>query len=88
MFSIDFNNELNDYLQDEERKIPKAHLNSVCLIYQKEKTCCYVSLSPIGFVCMKNSPIQDKLKELVRDDKLTAKGDNCEGLGEKICDKS
>ena len=81
MYSIDFNNELNEYLLDEKRKIPKAHLDSVCLIYQQDKTCRYISLSSIGFVCMKKSPVKDKLTEMARDKRLTSKGDNCEGLG-------
>ncbi len=84
MYSIDFKNQLNDYLLDENRKIPKAHLDSVCKIYKKHETCRYLSLSTIGYVCMKKSPIKDKLDELARTKKMVARADNCEGLGNII----
>jgi len=60
MYGVDFNNQLTEYLLDENRKIPKAHLDSVCKIEQKEKTCRYIALSKIGYVCMKKSPAKDK----------------------------
>ena len=63
MYGIDFNNQLTEYLLDEKRKIPKAHLVSVCKIEQKEKTCRYISLSQIGYVCMKKSPAKKKLDQ-------------------------
>ena len=82
MYSVDFKDELNDYLLDENRKITKAHLESVCKIYQKDKTCKYISLSVNGYVCMKKSPMKDKLDELSKEKKMIAQSDNCEGLGE------
>ena len=83
MYGVDFNNQLSDYLLDENRKIPKAHLNSVCKIEQKEKTCRYIALSEIGFVCMKKSPAKNKLDQLSNSGSMSAKSDNCEGLGKK-----
>jgi len=81
MYGVDFNNQLGEYLLDENRKIPKAHLNKVCFIGNKEKTCRYISLSKIGYVCMKKSPAKDKLDKLSKDGNMIAQSDNCEGLG-------
>ena len=81
MYGVDFNNQLGEYLLDEERKIPKAHLESVCKIEQKEKTCRYISLSKIGYVCMKKSPAKEKLDNMIKDGNMVAQSDNCEGLG-------
>ena len=81
MYAVDFQNQLNDYLLDKHRKIPKAHLDAVCKIYKKAKTCRYLALSKIGFVCMKKSPAKEKLDQMARDKKITARADNCEGLG-------
>jgi hypothetical protein len=83
MYGVDFHNQLGEYLLDEERKIPKAHLNSVCKIRMKEKTCRYISLSKIGYVCMKNSPAKEKLDELVKTNNMIAKSDKCIRLGKK-----
>ncbi len=84
MYAVDFNDQLNEYLLDEKRKIPKAHLDVVCKIEQKEKTCRYIALSKIGHVCMKKSPAKLKLNQLVKENKMTAQADNCEGLGDLI----
>ena len=81
MYTVDFNNQLVDYLLDEKRKISKAHLQAVCQIEQKEKTCRYVALSKIGYVCMKKSPVKEKLDEMVKEKNMIALADNCEGLG-------
>lgn len=87
MYGVDFNNQLGEYLLDESRKIPKAHLDTVCKTSQKEKTCRYISLSKIGYVCMKRSPVQKKLDQLVKEKNMIARADNCEGLG-KINEKN
>ena len=81
MYGVDFNDQLSDYLLDEDRKISKAHLNGVCKIEQKEKTCRYIALSQIGYVCMKKSPAKDKLDEMANSESMSARSDNCEGLG-------
>ena len=81
MYGVDFDNQLGDYLLDNNRKIPKAHLNKVCKIGNKNETCRYISLSKIGFVCMKHSPAKAKLDEMARKNNMTAKSDNCVGLG-------
>ncbi len=81
MYTVDFNNQLGEYLLDEERKISKAHLQAVCQVEKKEKTCRYIGLSKNGFVCMKKSPVKAKLDEMVREKNMIAAADNCEGLG-------
>ena len=86
MYSIDFQNQLNDYLLDPDRKIPKAHLDTVCKIYHKKNTCRYISLSSIGYVCMKKSPAKEQLDKWVNNGNMSAKADNCEGLGDN-CEK-
>lgn len=82
MYSVDFNNQLGEYLLDKKRKISKVHLQTVCKIEQQEKTCRYISLSEIGYVCMKKSPVKEKLDKMVREKNMIAQADNCEGLGE------
>jgi hypothetical protein len=81
MYGVDFDNQLGDYLLDDKRKIPKAHLDSVCKIGQKEKTCRYISLSKIGYVCMKHSPAKEQLDKLVIQKRMLAQSDNCNGFG-------
>jgi len=81
MYGIDFNNQLGEYLLDNNRKITKAHLNGVCKINQQEETCRYIALSKIGYVCMKKSPAKKELDELSKKGSMSAQSDNCEGLG-------
>ncbi len=81
MYGIDFNNQLSDYLLDEDRKITKAHLEGVCKIEQKKETCRFIALSKIGYVCMKKSPAKNKLDEMSNSGSMSAQSDNCEGLG-------
>ena len=72
MYSIDFQNQLDDYLSDERRKIPEAHLNSVCKKDQKN-ACRYIGLCQIGFVCAKKTPIKPRLDDLAKNTKFSAK---------------
>ncbi len=81
MYSVDFQNQLNDYLLDEGRKIPNAHLESVCKKDRKD-ACRYICLCKIGFVCMKKSPAKEKLDGWANAKEMSAIADNCEGLGE------
>jgi hypothetical protein len=79
---LDFKGEMGEYLLDEDRKIPKAHLNSICKIYKQCLSCRYIFLSPKnGFVCVKKTPIKKTLDAIVAKKEMTAQGDNCEGLG-------
>ena len=81
MQALDTSGQMGEYLLDEKRKISKTHLYNVCRYKQGENTCRYISLTPQGYVCVKNSPMKKMLDERVKEDKMKAKGDNCEGLG-------
>ncbi len=86
-YHVDENDELNDYLLDPNRKISAAHLTVVCKMWQKEKTCRYISGVPThgGFyVCMKKSPAKEKIDTWANTENFSAKADNCEGLGEGL----
>jgi hypothetical protein len=80
---IDFGESLNDYLTDEKRKIPQEHLESICKIKQQHETCKYIFLSPLGYVCMKNTPAKKELDRLAKTGQMTSRSDNCIGI-EKI----
>ena len=79
---IDFKEDLNEYLTDENRKISQSHLESVCKIYCKDKTCKYIFLSPIGHICIKKTSVKKELDRLSNSDQMISKSDNCDGFGE------
>ena len=82
MQAVDHDGAMNDYLTDEKRKIPEAHLHSICKLKQGCKTCRYIGLVPkLGFVCAKKTPMKDMLDSRVSEGKMKAIADNCEGLG-------
>jgi len=82
MQAVDHDGAMNDYLTDEKRKIPEAHLHSICKLKQGSKTCRYIGLVPsLGFVCAKKTPMKTMLDERAAGAKMSAIGDNCEGLG-------
>ena len=82
MQAVDHNGDMNNYLTDENRKIPEAHLNTVCKLKQGSKTCRYIGLVPsLGFVCAKKTPMKTMLDDRTVEGSMKAVGDNCEGLG-------
>ena len=81
--AIDFQGVMNEYLCDEKRKIPQTHLDCVCKKNIKG-ACRYICLVPQGYVCTKKTPIKESLDKMVIENKMSAKGDNCEGLGDYI----
>jgi len=81
MQTIDLHGNLDKYLFDKKRKIPKIHLESICKYTQGKKTCRYIMLGAKGFVCMKKSLVRTTLDDMVKNNKIIAQGDNCEGLG-------
>lgn len=83
MQAVDHNGDMNDYLTDERRSIPNAHLQSICKLKQGSNTCRYIGLVPsLGFVCAKKTPMKAMLDERATEGKMKAIGDNCEGLGQ------
>lgn len=81
MYSVDFQGQLDDYLLDKGRKVPDAHLNSMCKKDQKG-ACRYICLSQIGFICMKKSPAKNNIDKWANAKSMSATSDNCEGLGD------
>ena len=60
-------------------EIENDYLINVCLMGQREKCCRYILVDPEeGIICAKGSPVM-KASLDARVDKMTAKGDNCEG---------
>jgi len=88
MQAVDIKGQLAKYFLDDSRKIPKAHQNSVCKLRQGSVTCRYVCLSTKGYVCVKHTPMRETLDQLVAQDKMSAKGNNCAGLGDSGFDSS
>ena len=83
MYYVDNEDELNDFFLDPNRRIPSAHLNSVCKIGKKE-ACRYISRIVVDgspYVCMKKSPARGTIDMWARTKNFSAKSDNCEGLG-------
>ena len=86
MQAVDFQGQLNEYFFDPNRKIPNAHLNSVCKSRQPG-ACRYISLSAPGYICVKNTPMKQVLDEQVHKNLMVATGDNCQGLGDLKSEK-
>ena len=90
MQAIDTKGLLGLLILDPKRKIPKAHLASVCKLHQGEKTCKYLILGAnasqgvSGFVCVKNSKMRPVLDKHAAEGKMTAQGDNCEGINASV----
>lgn len=73
---------MGEFLLDPKRKIPASHLKRVCKKGQGAKCCRYIALSVSGFACMKNTPIKTILDDKVLANEMSAKADNCSGLGD------
>ena len=83
MQAVDVRNMLGPVLSDPSRTIPKAHLNKVCKVNQAG--CCrYLAHGVLEkhFTCVKKTKMKTVLDDLVKQNKMVAKGDCCEGLGD------
>ena len=80
MHSVDISGNLALYLTDPKRKIPKAHLNTVCKKGKFPDQCRYVATTPKGCWCAKATPIKVTLDGIVSKSKGGARGDNCPGF--------
>ncbi len=78
---VDLKGSLGEYLLDEERKISKNYLHSICRYQKGKETCKYICLSAKGFVCMKKTPMKKILDQRCKEGKMKAQSDNCGGLG-------
>ena len=67
-----------DGYPDASKKIPSAHLQSVCKYASGETTCKYAIFYQDGFYCVKNISSVKKKIDQIKD--MIAKSDNCQGL--------
>ena len=81
-FAIDANGNFGQFLVDPNRKIPLAHLESVCNPGKGQATCRYLCRGPKGMVCAKHTSMRPHLDKFALEGTMTARGDNCDGLGE------
>ena len=82
MLGIQIDQELKSLMNSPARKIDFDTLQKVCKIRKGEKGCRYIMFGPQGYVCMKHTKIKKAIDSLCSQEKMTAKGDNCDGLGE------
>jgi len=69
-------------LLDKARHISNDQMRDVCLVAQAERTCRYIMIvGENGFVCAKGTKMGDVFDDLAKKNKMTAKSNNCEGLG-------
>lgn len=55
------------------------HVKNVCKIGQGNDCCRYLVLGGNGFECAKHTELATLLDTRVKDNTITAQGDNCEG---------
>jgi hypothetical protein len=88
MKAIDMKDDSDGELLDDARQIPSDQVDKVCLIGQADRTCKYITIQgERGFVCAKGTSMGDMLDNLAKNNKITAKSDNCEGLGNATKEK-
>ena len=82
MIGLRIDKMLEDVLNNDALKIDIKHLDNICKLRQGENTCRYILLMPIGYVCIKNTKLKQAIDQQCNKNQMTAKGDNCDGLGE------
>ena len=88
MKAIDMKDNSDGELLDDARQIPSDQVDRVCLIGQGDRTCKYITIQgDRGFVCAKGTSMGAMLDNLATNNKITAKSDNCEGLGNATKEK-
>ena len=87
MIGIQQDLNLDAYIKDKTLNIDKNHLQNMCKKNQGEKTCRYIMLSNNGYVCVKNTAMKKSIDILCDKEQMTARGDNCDGLGDKSAEK-
>lgn len=60
--------------------IPEDMRDNVCKMGQGHDCCRYMVVSGDGISCAKNSQFHKTIDQRVALEKMTARGDNCEGL--------
>jgi hypothetical protein len=80
MFVLEQRGMVGKCVNDATKIIDHSKLKKVCKIHEGERTCRYIAIGNAGFVCVKNTLLRPSLDEIVADNKMSAKADNCEGL--------
>jgi len=80
MECIDTRGQWQDIFKNKSRKIPQEKLAQTCLMNNGDETCRYIMMGEEGYICVKNSKLQQFIDERVFEDKMIAKGNNCEGM--------
>ena len=81
-FALDADGRFGEFLLDPKRKIPLAHLENTCKPGKGQATCRYICQGPKGMVCAKHTPMRPHLDKYAAGGTLTARGDNCTGMGQ------
>ena len=61
-------------------KLSDDQVKNLCKMGQGKKCCRYLVMSSEGFECAKKLEFKSVLDERVKQNTITAQGDNCEGL--------
>lgn len=80
MFGIEQRGVVAKHVNDASKAIDSRHLRTVCKIHHGKATCRYIASGNCGFVCVKKTPLKASMDSLVGDGRMSAKGDNCDGL--------
>ena len=59
--------------------IPSGYKETVCKMGKKEMTCSFLGFGEGGYLCLKKSSMEESIKERIRNNSISAKGDNCSG---------
>lgn len=59
--------------------LDEAHVMATCRPGAGAETCRYLAMGPKGWSCEKHSSLAQTLDDRVREETMTARGDNCEG---------
>jgi len=84
MKAIDTRGKFEEILNRESLIINNNTLENICKLKEGAKTCRYIMLREKSFICAKRTILKDALDSLVAENRMTAQGDNCLGLGDLI----
>jgi len=80
MKCVDTRGNWDEIFSDESRKLSPDVLENLCKMSQGEGTCRYIIFGSRGFICAKGSEFQKIIDEREDNNKMVARGDNCEGI--------
>lgn len=81
MKAIDLKDFMKEVVENTKLRIDEGHLNNICKLGNKNNTCRYILMGPEGqFVCAKHTKMRQVLDDLVENESIEARGNNCQGL--------